>query len=86
MEQDIEDTNQIREQRGDRKGKQKVGESSQRRSQNQQQRQRGQQYKGHSSFYVGGEQGAQRVATTRVCYGCGAGNHLLRACPLRDAP
>ena len=63
-----------------------MGESSQRRSQHQQQRQRGQQYEGHSSFYVGGEQGAQRAATARVCYGCGAGNHLLRACPLRDAP
>lgn len=38
VKQDIEDINQIREQREDRKGKQKVGESSQRRPQNQQQR------------------------------------------------
>ena len=32
VEQDIAETNQIREQRGDRKGKQRMGESSQRRS------------------------------------------------------
>lgn len=39
VEQDIDYTNQIREQREDRKGKQKVRESSQRRPQNQQKRQ-----------------------------------------------
>ena len=40
VEQDIEETNQIREQMGDRKGKQRIGESSQRRSQGPRQRQR----------------------------------------------
>ncbi|RVW63208.1 hypothetical protein CK203_058950 [Vitis vinifera] len=29
--------------------------------------------------------GDERVATARVCYGCGVGDHLWRACPLRDA-
>ena len=82
VEQDIEETNQIREQRGDRKGKQRMGESSQERSQGPQQRQRTQQSERHSSFYAGGEQSAQRVAANRVCYGCGAGDHLWRACPL----
>ena len=86
VEQDMNDTHQIWEQRGDRKGKQKVGESSQRRSQHQQQRQRGQQYEGHSSFYARGEQGVQRATTVRVCYGCGVGDHLWRACPLWGAP
>ncbi|KAJ9701354.1 hypothetical protein PVL29_006624 [Vitis rotundifolia] len=60
VEQDIEETNQIRE-----------------RSQGSQQRQRSQQFEGHSSFY--------RVATVRVCYGYGVGDHLWRACPLRGA-
>ncbi|KAL6329105.1 hypothetical protein AAG906_007651 [Vitis piasezkii] len=55
VEQDIEETNQIREQRGDRKGKQRMGESSQGRSQGPQQRQRTQQSERHSSFYAGGE-------------------------------
>ena len=32
VEQDIKETNQIREHRGDRKGKQRMGESSQMRS------------------------------------------------------
>ncbi|RVW22320.1 Retrovirus-related Pol polyprotein from transposon 17.6 [Vitis vinifera] len=54
VEQDIEETNQIREQREDRKGKQRMGESSQGRSQGPQQRQRTQQSKRHSSFYAGG--------------------------------
>ena len=40
VEWDIKDTYQIREHKVDRKGKQKVGESSQRKPQNQQQRQR----------------------------------------------
>ncbi|RVW92637.1 Retrovirus-related Pol polyprotein from transposon 17.6 [Vitis vinifera] len=53
VEQDIEETNQIREQRGDRKGKQRMGESSQGRSQGPQQRQRTQQSERHSSFYTG---------------------------------
>ena len=83
VEQDIEETNQIQEQKGDRKGKQRIGESSQGRSQGSQQRQRTQQSKGHSSFYARGEQSTKRVATNRVCYGCGAGDHLWRACPLR---
>ncbi|RVW98761.1 Transposon Tf2-2 polyprotein [Vitis vinifera] len=46
-------------------------------------RQRTQQSKSHSSFYAEGEQSAQRVAANRVCYGCGARDHLWRACPLR---
>eukprot|EP00261_Vitis_vinifera_P036423 XP_019077666.1 PREDICTED: uncharacterized protein LOC109123168 [Vitis vinifera] len=83
VEPDVEETNQIREQMGDRKGKQRMGESSQGRSQGPQQRQRTQQSERHSSFYVGGEQSAQRVVANRVCYGCGAGDHLWRACPLR---
>ncbi|KAJ9678287.1 hypothetical protein PVL29_023021 [Vitis rotundifolia] len=83
VEKDIVETNQIREQRGDRKGKQRMRESSQRRSQGPQQR--SQQLEGHSSFYIGGEQNAQRAATNRVCYGCGVGDHLWRACPLRGA-
>ncbi|KAL6329093.1 hypothetical protein AAG906_007442 [Vitis piasezkii] len=69
--------------RGNRKGKQRMGESSQGRPQGPQQRQRTQQSERHSSFYAGGEQSAQRVAANRVCYGCGAGDHLWRACPLR---
>ncbi|KAJ9691569.1 hypothetical protein PVL29_013681 [Vitis rotundifolia] len=73
VEQDIEETNQIWKQRRDRKGKQRIGESSQRRSQGPQQRQRR------------GEHSAQRSTTTSVCYGCGAGDHLWRAYPLRDA-
>ncbi|RVW73763.1 hypothetical protein CK203_057633 [Vitis vinifera] len=62
---------------------QRMGESSQGRSQGPQQRQRTQQSERHSSFYAGGEQSAQRVAANRVCYGCGARDHLWRACPLR---
>ncbi|RVW14646.1 putative serine/threonine-protein kinase PBL3 [Vitis vinifera] len=62
-----------------------MGESSQRRSQGSQQRQRSQQFEGHSSFYARGEQSAQRAATARVCYGCGTGDHLWRACLLRGA-
>ncbi|RVW66686.1 Transposon Ty3-I Gag-Pol polyprotein [Vitis vinifera] len=85
VEQDIEETNQIREQRGDRKGKQRMGESSQGGSQGPQQRQRTQQSERHSSFYAGGEQSAQRVAANRVRYGCGARDHLWKACPLRAA-
>ncbi|RVW60237.1 Transposon Ty3-I Gag-Pol polyprotein [Vitis vinifera] len=57
VEQDIDETNQIREQKGDRKGKQRMRER--------------------------GEQIAQRAVANRVCYGCGAGDHLWRACPLR---
>ena len=70
---------------GNRKCKQRMGESFQIRSQGPQQRQKSQQFEGFFSFYAGGEQSAQRVATTRVCYGCGAGDHLWRACPLRGA-
>ncbi|RVX14525.1 Transposon Ty3-I Gag-Pol polyprotein [Vitis vinifera] len=66
VEQDIEETNQIREQMGDRKGKQRMWESSQGRSQGPQQRQRTQQSERHSSFYAGGEQSAQRVAANRA--------------------
>ncbi|XP_034701176.1 uncharacterized protein LOC117926612 [Vitis riparia] len=78
VEQDIDETNQIREQKGDRKGKQRMGESSQ----GPQQRQRTQQFERRPSSYAGGGQIAQRAAD-RVCYGCGAGDHLWRACPLR---
>ncbi|KAL6319798.1 hypothetical protein AAG906_036860 [Vitis piasezkii] len=69
VEQDIEETNQIREQMGNRKGKQRIGESSQRRSQGPRQRQRS-------------KQSVQRAAIARVCYGCGAGDPLWKACPL----
>ncbi|RVX08378.1 Transposon Tf2-8 polyprotein [Vitis vinifera] len=79
VEQDIDETNQIREQKGDRKGKQRMGESSQ----GPQQRQRTQQFERRPSFYAGEGQIAQRAAANRVCYGCGAGDHLWRACPLR---
>ncbi|RVW98093.1 Transposon Ty3-I Gag-Pol polyprotein [Vitis vinifera] len=79
VEQDIDETNQIREQKGDRKGKQRMGESSQ----GPQQRQRTQQFERRPSFYAGGGQIAQGVAANRVCYGCGSGDHLWRACPLR---
>ena len=58
VEQDIEETNQIQEQKGDRKGKQRMEESSHMRSQGPQQRQKTQQSEGHSSFYTGGEQNA----------------------------
>ncbi|KAL6331976.1 hypothetical protein AAG906_020329 [Vitis piasezkii] len=78
VEQDIDETNQIREQKGDRKGKQRMGESSQ----GPQQRQRTQQFERRPSFYAGGGQIAQ-AAANRVCYGCGSGDHLWRACPLR---
>ncbi|RVW61725.1 Transposon Ty3-I Gag-Pol polyprotein [Vitis vinifera] len=79
VEQDIDETNQIREQKGDRKGKQRMGESSQ----GPQQRQRTQQFERRPSFYAGEGQIAQRAAANRVCYGCGAGDHLWRDCPLR---
>ena len=79
MEQDIDETNQIREQKWDRKRKQRMGESSQ----GPQQRQRTKQSERHPSFYARGVQSAQRAATNRVCYGCGAKDHLWRACPLR---
>ncbi|RVW93684.1 Transposon Ty3-I Gag-Pol polyprotein [Vitis vinifera] len=79
VEQDMDETNQIREQKGDRKGKQRMRESSQ----GPQQKQRTQQFERRPSFYAGGGQIAQGVAANRVCYGCGSGDHLWRACPLR---
>ena len=59
--------------------KQRMGESSH----GPQQRQRTQQFERRPSFYAGEGQIAQRAAANRVCYGCGAGDHLWRACPLR---
>ncbi|KAL6344375.1 hypothetical protein AAG906_039631 [Vitis piasezkii] len=38
-----------------------------------------------TSMFNGEQPNAERVATARVCYGCGVGDHLWRACPLRDA-
>ncbi|KAL6348334.1 hypothetical protein AAG906_005634 [Vitis piasezkii] len=78
VEQDIDETNQIREQKGDRKGKQRMGESSQ----GPQQRQRTQQFERRPSFYAGGGQIAQGAAANRVCYGCGS-RPFMEACPLR---
>ncbi|KAL6336406.1 hypothetical protein AAG906_014578 [Vitis piasezkii] len=70
VEQDIDETNQIREQNGDRKGKQRMGKQSER----------------HPSFYAGGGQSAQRAATNRVCYGCsdvGLGKFLASRMPFQ---
>ena len=85
MEWDIEDTYQIREHKGDRKGKEKVGESSQRKPQNQQQRQHNQQYGGHSLFHGNSEEDSPMATINRVCYGCGVGDYPWRACPFRGA-